>query len=282
MNNIREKVKEMKVELKLIEENYTEQMDNLKKDCIDKEVRHKSFGNGKIISQDDAFIQIQFENNIIKKFKIPDAFINKFLIAEEELKTYIDKIESLKKEIEKLNKNINVLREMVKEKTIPVEHISCKEARMCIDKGNISYEDDIEFRTIRDVSDLFNKHYEGFQRSWIKIDNDWKRVVGCFQMTPASDRNIYKNILTDDSNIFYYLIKEESDAKKEEAINGIINHEMKITYLFLKFPDAGGYKFIGVFEKDIEAMKKSIENKEYKVVYKRIGNELDLTQFFEV
>lgn len=56
---------------------------------------------------------------------------------------------------------------------------------------------------------------------------------------------------------------------------------MKITFLFLKFPNANGYKFVGVFEKDIEAMKKSIENKEYKVIYKKIDDKLDLTQFFK-
>ena len=55
---------------------------------------------------------------------------------------------------------------------------------------------------------------------------------------------------------------------------------MVITYLFQKYPDTG-YKFYGVFKKDVETMKKSIEDKQYKVVYKKIDNELDLTQFFK-
>ena len=99
-------------------------------------------------------------------------------------------------------------------------------------------------------------------------------------MSSISDRNIYRNILTADEECFYYLIKADTDAKKEEAVNGIINHEMVITYLFLKYPDTG-YKFYAVFKKDVETMKKSIEDKQYKVVYKKIDNELDLTQFFK-
>ena len=56
---------------------------------------------------------------------------------------------------------------------------------------------------------------------------------------------------------------------------------MQTTYLFLKYPDSTGYKFVGVFEKDIQAMEKSIEDKEYKVVYKKIDDKLELTQFFK-
>lgn len=56
---------------------------------------------------------------------------------------------------------------------------------------------------------------------------------------------------------------------------------MKITFLFLKYPETSGYKFVGVFEKDVEAMKKSIKTKEYKVIYKRKDTMLNLKQFFE-
>ena len=92
---------------------------------------------------------------------------------------------------------------------------------------------------------------------------------------------MYKNVLTEDGQYFYYLINEASDSKREEAVWGIVNHEMKTTFLFLKYPETSGYKFVGVFEKDIEAMKKSIENKEYKVMYRRIATMLNLKQFFE-
>lgn len=157
----------------------------------------------------------------------------------------------------------------------------CKEAKQCVEQGYISINDNVEFRTIRDVTDLFNKHYRGFQRSWIKIDSDWQRVASCYQMPNVSDRNIYRNILTPDGKCFYYLINEDSNVKKEEVVKGIINHEMKVTFLFLKYPNSKGYKFVGIFEKDIKAMEKSIADKEYKVVYKKIDDKLDLTQFFK-
>ena len=184
----------------------------------------------------------------------------------------------LGKEIEQ---NINLSEKMKTNEKIDYDYTTCKEAKECIEKGYISIDDNVEFKTIRDVSDLFNKNYKGFQKSWIKIDDNWQRVACCYKMPGASYKNLYKNILTAGGEYFYYLINESSDSKKEEAVLGIINHEMKMTFLFLKYPEASGYKFVGVFEKDVEAMKKSIENKEYKVVYKRTFTMLDLKQFFK-
>lgn len=184
--------------------------------------------------------------------------------------------QEIEDKINQLNNDLFIVNNKIESKDI-----FCKEAKQCVEQGYICVDDNVEFKTIRDVSDLFNKHYNGFQRSWIKVDSDWQRVASCYQMSSTSDRNIYKNILTADGNYFYYLINEDSDVKKEEAVNGIIKHEMKITFLFLKYPNATGYKFVGVFEKDIDAMKKSIENMEYKVVYKKVDDKLDLTQFFK-
>lgn len=183
--------------------------------------------------------------------------------------------EKIEEKIEQLNNELFSTNNKIESKDI-----LCREAKQCVEKGYISIDDDVEFKTIRDVTDLFNKHYTGFQRSWIKVDSDWKRIAACYQMSSMSDRNIYKNIFTSDGNCFYYLIDEKNDEKKKEAVEGIINHEMEITFLFLKYPNSIGYKFVGIFKKDNEAMQKSIEDKEYRVVYKKIDNKLDLTQFF--
>lgn len=152
-----------------------------------------------------------------------------------------------------------------------------KQAQYCIDKGFIDVDDNIEFRTIRDVSDLFNKHYKGFRRSWIKIYDDWKTVASCFKMP---ENTLYKNTLSSDGNTFYYSLKENNHINKKSAVTSIINHEMQTTYLFLKYPNTTGYKFIGVFEKDVDAMRKSIDKCEYKVIYNKISNRLNLKQFF--
>lgn len=259
-----------------------EYRNTIKDNLINKEITHKSFGMGKVIKLEKEIIYVQFAKDNIKKFKIPDSFINDFLaIDDEEINNKLKLLSILETDkisiTEKLSQNANVLNN---EQKIDTKNIYCKEVKNCIEKGKISVDDNVEFRTIRDIAELFNKHYEGYQRSWIKIDGDWQRIAGCFQMSSISDRNIYRNILTADEECFYYLIKADTDAKKEEAVNGIINHEMVITYLFLKYPDTG-YKFYGVFKKDVETMKKSIEDKQYKVVYKKIDNELDLTQFFK-
>mgnify|MGYP006958027243 CR=1 FL=1 len=281
--NIEEKINELYVDLENIERKIDKIINSICDNFLGKEIEHKSFKKGIVIGCKNAIIEIQFNEDVVKKFKIPDAFINKFLTTDKVHQEIMEQLKKLNEEKDQIDKEINIkkkiLDEMISGKKIVSNNIICKEAKICIEKGNISVDDDIEFRTIRDVAELFNKHYEGYQRSWVKIDDDWQRIVGCFQMSSVSDRNIYRNILTDDENCFYYLINADTNAKKEEAVNGIINHEMVITYLFLKYPDTG-YKFYGVFKKDIEAMKKSIEDKEYKVVYKKIDDELDLTQFF--
>ena len=43
----------------------------------------------------------------------------------------------------------------VLEEKIDSQSILCNEVKKCVEKGYISVDDDIEFRTIRDASDLF-------------------------------------------------------------------------------------------------------------------------------
>lgn len=153
----------------------------------------------------------------------------------------------------------------------------CKEAQYCINNGFIDVSDNVEFKTIRDVSDLFNKNYQGFQRSWIKIYDDWEIVASCYQMP---ENNLYENMLSADGEYFCYSLKENNAQKRIEIVNGIIKHEMQITYLFLKYPEAAGYKFVGIFKKDEEAMKKSIKDEKPMVVYKKTSDRLSLKAFF--
>lgn len=285
METIEERINELNIDLENISKKIDATIESISIDYLGKEIEHKTLGKGKVLKQEDYIIYIEFRDKSVRKFKIPDAFINNYLYSDKNQLEKMQQIMELNKEKDKINREINEnqvkLDEMKNGKRIKYTNILCKDAQFCIEKGYITTDDVVEFRTIRDVTDLFNKHYEGFQRSWIKVDSDWQRVASCYQMTSASDRNIYRNILTSDGNCFYYLINEESDAKKEDVVRGIIEHEMKITFLFLKYPNANGYKFVGVFEKDIEAMKKSIVDKKYKVVYKKIDDKLDLMQFFK-
>ena len=282
-NIITEKIKKLNTTLEALNKKIEEKIKNIAKAYLGKEVEHKTLGKGTVIETENSIIYIEFKDKSIKKFKIPDSFINKFLIANDINLDKMNNIVKKKKKKEQLNQEILTtqiaLDELKNGKKIDLSNITCKKAKQCIEKGYISVEDDIEFRTIRDVSDLFNKNYKGTQKSWIPVDSDWQRVASCYQMESSTERNIYSNIL--EGNSFYYLINAESDSEKEKAVQGIIDNNMQITYLFLKYPNSNGYKFYGVFEKDIEAMEKSIKNKKYKVVYKKVDNKLDLKQFFK-
>lgn len=80
--------------------------------------------------------------------------------------------------------------------------------------------------------------------------------------------------------IFTILLKKKTMQKKEEAVKGIIKHEMETTYLFLKYPNTKRYKFVGVFEKDIAKMEKSIREKNPMVVYKKKSDKIELKSIF--
>lgn len=282
--SINEKLNELHTTLEDLNNRIKEGISSIAKAYLGKEIEHKTLGKGKVIDTEKSIIYIEFKDKSVKKFKIPDSFINNFLIADDINLNKMNNIVNLAEEKEQLSKEIITMQialdEIKNGKKIDLSNVVCKEAKQCIEKGYISVEDDVEFRTIRDVSDLFNKNYKGTQKSWIPVDSDWQRVASCYQMESSTERNIYSNILTADGKCFYYFSNEDNDLKKEEKVREFIKNGMTKTYLFLKYPNSTGYKFYGVFEKDVEAMEKSIKNNEYKVVYKKVDDKLELRQFF--
>lgn len=149
----------------------------------------------------------------------------------------------------------------------------CNEAKYYLEKGNINIKDTIEFKTIRDVTDLFHKNYEGYMRSWINVSEDWSIVASCYHY----QAQIYDNFYNIGDDCFYYKIRNENDTKKKEFLEDFIyRNNMKTTYLFYKFQNSKTYKFIGVFEKDIDEMKRYMEIGEYRIIYKKVRDELKL------
>lgn len=81
---------------------------------VGKKVIHKVFGDGKVVSQDDSYVKVEFDSGI-KKFVFPDVFDKFIEIVDEEIGKIIDeKIEE--KEIELREERIRLEEERLLER----------------------------------------------------------------------------------------------------------------------------------------------------------------------
>jgi hypothetical protein len=148
-----------------------------------------------------------------------------------------------------------------------------------INKKNIKLSDKAKFSTIQEVSELFNKGYNGMQKCYFCVDKKHNVYVWCPKLKLSADDYInlpYENEITDDGKY----ILESAKESNEEFLNKLINSNInEIRYVFAKYRDETGensYKFCGIYELD---KNKSIEvNK--RAWKKTIENEIDLSIYF--
>ena len=160
-----------------------------------------------------------------------------------------------------------------------------RNAQYYIEKKNISVEDNIQFRTVQEVSELFNKGYKANQKVYFKtvIDNEY---VCCPKLKlEESNKNEFKNnpyintITSDKKYIFEYRVKDPI---------GFVNEMLKLHFneiriMFPKYKDETGmmmYRFRGIYIFDIEATKNTLKSGENRIVWRKIDNKLDLRKYF--
>lgn len=187
----------------------------------------------------------------------------------EEINIQIDKIvDFIKKKINKLGDNFVPWR------------VTYEKPDYYIKKGCLDEKDKPAFRTIQEVSELFNKGYKGMQRSWFRDKPNSKVTIWCPKLKfDSSDKGKWDNFITPDGEVI-----SESDPRvnKKEYVQGAINlYNKGLTerYVFLKFRDSSGrnmYRFKGVFELDIEKTKE----KEKTIWVKKKKSSIDLKQYF--
>jgi very-short-patch-repair endonuclease len=175
-----------------------------------------------------------------------------------------------------INEKINNL----KEKFIPWKEEYNSPERY-IKLGYIDAKDEVKFRTVQEVSELFNKGYKGIQRVWFS-DKDGSNVrVWCPKLKlNGYDYGVrYSNEMTLDGEIIYEFFPEDNSRFIDEATIGT-HKNLTIRYTFAKFKDSSGedmYRFRGVFELDKEATIK-----EKKRVWRKIDDRIELKKYFEI
>ena len=81
--SINEKLNELHTTLEDLNNRIKEGISSIAKAYLGKEIEHKTLGKGKVIDTEKSIIYIEFKDKSVKKFKIPDSFINNFLIADD-------------------------------------------------------------------------------------------------------------------------------------------------------------------------------------------------------
>lgn len=295
------KIEEKKEQIKAIENefiNINKQIQtNTKFECKGLIVKHKLLGKGEVIIQEDSLINVKFGNQEMKKFRIPVVFTNNFLSCEDdnfnkELNKFI-KLNEIKKELEKEKElKINELKNLEKEynshieslKNVDIKDINIinEKTNFYINRGYIEVKDNAVFKTLKDISDLFNKGYKGLQKCCVKTGFDTEyfwcpKLEIDIQDKLELEAIPYLNIISQDKEYIYETRKEDALGFVKDMIL-YRNEDIRIT--FPKYNKLNGYIFEGIYEMDVKATKEMLDTPQPKVVWRRINVKVELNKYF--
>ena len=145
------------------------------------------------------------------------------------------------------------------------------------DNGKISVEENAGFRTLQEVSELFNKGYRGNQKAYFKVNCENNIYVWCpiLKLENGECKDLpYDNEVSENCEYIYESSKKNNEVFIKEKINS-----SEKRYVFAKYRDETGvnlYKFKGVYELDRD-LTLSIN----KRAWKKIDNQIYLKEFFK-
>ncbi|MFP4401959.1 MAG: AbaSI family restriction endonuclease [Candidatus Nanoarchaeia archaeon] len=153
-----------------------------------------------------------------------------------------------------------------------------KEPKFFKDKGVLKTEDKPAFRTIQKVSELFNKGYNGKQQCWFRDKPKSKITIWCPKLKfETSDKGKYDNFIDPNSETIYEFNPNQSIETNVQGTRNLYSEGFTKRYVFPKFKDFSGksmYRFKGVYELNLEKTEEL-----GKVVWEKIGDEIDLTEY---
>ena len=150
-----------------------------------------------------------------------------------------------------------------------------------IQQGCISAEENASFRTIWDVSKLFNKGYkEGCQRCWFDAVKGCKGItVWCPKVTVNADgyeiKNKYDNEISIDAALIFESAKENNDEFVSRYFSEPNSNEIRYVFPYYK-TETGEYAYVfkGVYKLNLEKTK--MHNKR---VWEKFSDTLDLEKY---
>lgn len=199
-----------------------------------------------------------------------------------------DKLEEIRidvscNDLNKINKRIDDVVEKItalikkrkkENKYVPWTNIN-KTPKDYISEKKIKVEQNISLRTIQEVSELFNKGYKATQRCYFSTSKANEKVWCPTLKIEDNDckLNKYENEISHDCKYIYEINKKDKSFYKDTKYDS----EIRIT--FLKYKDETGskrYKFKGVYK-----LNRTLTNKRKQRVWKKIGNTINLSEYFK-
>ena len=197
---------------------------------------------------------------------------NKKLI-DEKIKVYSGDLKDINNKINKIIEKIKLEIKKLGNRFKPWE-LNNKTYKEYINEGKINAKDDVSFKTIWEISNLFNKGYKLKSRTaYFKTSVDNERVWCPTLELETGDckKNRYENNICEDGSI-----KEQNKENKNEYKNSAYDNEQRIT--FLRYRDDSGerrYKFKGIYKLD-----RKLTNKRKARIWVRCNEKVDLTKYF--
>lgn len=229
--------------------------------------------------EDRIRTQEVIKNNIRSKLKNLEEVVYIELEEPERInifdKNRIITIEEINKRIDDIVEKINARILELGDKFVPWVNVY-NTADEFVKKQSIEKNDNAKFRTLQDVSELFNKGYHGNQLAYFNVSKEDNEYAWCPKLKLNEDdfkNNLYENEISDDGVYIFESSKEKNDKFVLDALK---TNEKR--FVFAKYKDETGdfsYKFLGVYildrNKTMNLNKRS---------WKKIDSKISLNKYF--
>lgn len=229
--------------------------------------------------EDRIRTQEVIKNNIRSKLKNLEEVVYIELEEPERInifdKNRIITIEEINKRIDDIVEKINARILELGDRFVPWVNVY-NTADEFVKKQSIEKNDNAKFRTLQDVSELFNKGYHGNQLAYFNVSKEDNEYAWCPKLKLNEDdfKNIlYENEISDDGVYIFESSKEKNDKFVLDALK---TNEKR--FVFAKYKDETGdfsYKFLGVYildrNKTMNLNKRS---------WKKIDSKISLNKYF--
>lgn len=229
--------------------------------------------------EDRIRTQEVIKNNIRSKLKNLEEVVYIELEEPERInifdKNRIITIEEINKRIDDIVEKINDRILELGDRFVPWVNVY-NTADEFVKKQSIEKNDNAKFRTLQDVSELFNKGYHGNQLAYFNVSKEDNEYAWCPKLKLNEDdfkNNLYENEISDDGVYIFESSKEKNDKFVLDALK---TNEKR--FVFAKYKDETGdfsYKFLGVYildrNKTMNLNKRS---------WKKIDSKISLNKYF--
>lgn len=229
--------------------------------------------------EDRIRTQEVIKNNIRSKLKNLEEVVYIELEEPERInifdKNRIITIEEINKRIDDIVEKINTRILELGDRFVPWVNVY-NTADEFVKKQSIEKNDNAKFRTLQDVSELFNKGYHGNQLAYFNVSKEDNEYAWCPKLKLNEDdfkNNLYENEISDDGIYIFESSKEKNDKFVLDALK---TNEKR--FVFAKYKDETGYfsyKFLGIYildrNKTMNLNKRS---------WKKIDSKISLNKYF--